>query len=113
MPGAKVGARAVPGQRQALELTGVLREQVRVLRSQSGLLSCRAGCVLKSHAGDFLLRMPILRDSDRAHSQPQTGNASCFTPAAHLAGPGAGPRLAGQGVLSDIIAVASRRAGCS
>jgi len=26
-----------------------------------------------------------------------------------LAGPGAGPQLAGQGVLSDIIAVASRR----
>jgi len=30
-----------------------------------------------------------------------------------ITGPGAGPRLAGQGVLSDIIAVASRRAGCS
>jgi hypothetical protein len=56
--GAKVGARAVPGQRQALELTGVLREQLRVLRSQSGSLSCRAGCVLRSHAGDFLLGMP-------------------------------------------------------
>jgi homoserine dehydrogenase len=28
-----------------------------------------------------------------------------------ITGPGAGPRLAGQGVLSDIIAVASRRAG--
>jgi hypothetical protein len=38
----------VPGQRQALELTGVLREQLRVLRSQSGPLSCRAGCVLRN-----------------------------------------------------------------
>jgi len=27
-----------------------------------------------------------------------------------ITGPGAGPQLAGQGVLSDIIAVASRRA---
>src|SRR6266566_2781130 len=58
--GAKVGARAVPGQRQALELTGVLREQLRVLRSQSGPLPCRAGCVLRSHTWRLLLRMPVL-----------------------------------------------------
>jgi homoserine dehydrogenase len=30
-----------------------------------------------------------------------------------IIGPGAGPELAGQGVLSDVIAVASRRAGSS
>ena len=59
---AEVGARAMPGQRRAPEVTGVPGEQLRVLRSQSGVLRDRAGCVLGSHAGPLLLRMAVLRD---------------------------------------------------
>ena len=43
----------VPGHRRALEVTGVLPEQLRVLRSQSGRLNYRTGCVLRSHATTF------------------------------------------------------------
>jgi hypothetical protein len=60
--GAAIGPRRVAGQRRALEVGGVLREQLRVLRSQSDRLDCRVGCVLRSLTGTILLRMPVLRN---------------------------------------------------
>jgi homoserine dehydrogenase len=59
----------------------------------------------------------LVRDGDSLAHVDGTANAVVFeaSPVGQvtITGPGAGPRLAGQGVLSDIIAVASRRAGCS
>jgi homoserine dehydrogenase len=59
----------------------------------------------------------LVRDGDPLAHVDGTANAVVFeaSPVGQvtITGPGAGPRLAGQGVLSDIIAVASRRAGCS
>jgi hypothetical protein len=47
---------------RALEVPAILREQLGVLRSQSGALRRLPCCVLGSHAGSLLLRMPVLRD---------------------------------------------------
>jgi homoserine dehydrogenase len=59
----------------------------------------------------------LVRDGDSLAHVDGTASAVVFeaSPVGQvtITGPGAGPRLAGQGVLSDIIAVASRRAGCS
>jgi homoserine dehydrogenase len=59
----------------------------------------------------------LVRDGDSLAHVDGTANAVVFeaSPVGQvtITGPGAGPRLAGQGVLSDIIAVASRPAGCS
>jgi hypothetical protein len=59
--GAKVGPWGVAGQRRVLEVSGVLREQLRVLRSQFRALVRNADRVLRSHFGTLLLRMHILR----------------------------------------------------
>ncbi len=59
--GAEAGARAVPGPRRALKVAGVLREQLFVLRSQSGGLSRLSRCFLRSHPPTLLLRLPVLR----------------------------------------------------
>ncbi|HEX7268715.1 MAG TPA: hypothetical protein VF256_14995, partial [Streptosporangiaceae bacterium] len=62
-------------------------------------------------------RCPAPPSSSRSGSVDGTANAVVFeaSPVGQVTiiGPGAGPELAGQGVLSDIIAVASRRAGSS
>ena len=59
----------------------------------------------------------LVRDGDPLEHVSGTANAVVFEARpvgrVSITGPGAGPQLAGQGVLSDIIAVASRRAGCS
>src|SRR5271165_1158704 len=54
---------------EALEVTGVLREQLRVLRSQSGPLrrpSCR---VLRSPTRTLILRMAVLKDHGRSSAR--------------------------------------------
>jgi homoserine dehydrogenase len=59
----------------------------------------------------------FVRHDDPLASVDGTANAVVFeaSPVGQVTiiGPGAGPELAGQGVLSDVIAVASRRAGSS
>jgi hypothetical protein len=56
----------MPGQRRALEVTGVLREQFRVLSSQPGELCRLPRCVLSSHARALLLRMAVLKNREEA-----------------------------------------------
>jgi hypothetical protein len=51
----------VPGQRRALEVTGVLPEQLRVLRGPSGRLDYRPWLRSQS-CRDFLLGMPVLKN---------------------------------------------------